>query len=203
MSKQLFEEVRLASGAVLKNRIVMSPMTTESAYYDGSVPNDLVAYYAKRSGTVGTVIVESAFVENYGRGFFGAIGIDSDDKIEGLAKIAQAIQDKGSKALIQIYHAGRMGFEPMNEGHIPVSASPVAALRPNAPVPIEMTHHEILDMIDYFAEGVRRAIKAGFDGVELHGANTYLLQQFFSPHSNRRSDAWGGTLKSVLNFRLK
>ncbi|MGT2638104.1 oxidoreductase [Streptococcus ratti] len=203
MSKQLFEEVRLASGAVLKNRIVMSPMTTESAYYDGSVPNDLVAYYAKRSGTVGTVIVESAFVENYGRGFFGAIGIDSDDKIEGLSKIAQAIKDKGSKALIQIYHAGRMGFEPMNEGHIPVSASSVAALRPNAPVPIEMTHHEILDMIDYFAEGVRRAIKAGFDGVELHGANTYLLQQFFSPHSNRRSDAWGGTLKKRAKFPIE
>ncbi|MGZ7246403.1 oxidoreductase, partial [Streptococcus pyogenes] len=87
------------------------------------------------SGEVGAVIVESAFIENHGRGFYGAVGIDKDDKIPGLAKLAKAIQDKGSKAIIQIYHAGRMGFPNMNEGKNPVSASPVAALRPGAPIP--------------------------------------------------------------------
>lgn len=203
MSKQLFEEVSLKSGNVLKNRIVVSPMTTQSAYFDGKTPQELVDYYAHRAGEVGAVIVESAFVENYGRGFYGALGINNDDKIPGLTRLASAIKEKGSKAIIQIYHAGRMGFPNMNEGKNPISASPVAALRPNAPVPTEMTHHEILDMVDNFAEGVRRAIKAGFDGVELHGANTYLLQQFFSPHSNRREDAWGGTIEKRAKFPIE
>ncbi|MCP1639139.1 fumarate reductase flavoprotein subunit [Streptococcus gallinaceus] len=200
MTKQLFETIDFKSGVSLKNRIVISPMTTQSAYYDGSMTEELIEYYAHRSGEVGAVIVESAFVENYGRGFFGAVGIDTDDKIEGLSRVAKAIQAKGSKAFIQIYHAGRMGFPNMNGGRNPISASPVAALRPNAPVPTEMTHQEVLAMIDHFAEGVRRAIKAGFDGVELHGANTFLLQQFFSPHSNRRTDAWGGSREKRAKF---
>lgn len=203
MTKNIFDQVTLASGARLKNRILMAPMTTESAYYDGNLTDELIDYYAHRSGQVGTVIVESAFVEDKGRGFFGAIGIDSDDKIEGLSRLAEAIKEKGSKAIIQIYHAGRMAFPDMNKGEQPISASSVAALRPNAPVPTEMTHRQILDMIDYFAQAVRRAIKAGFDGVELHGANTYLIQQFFSPHSNRRSDAWGGTIEKRAKYPLE
>lgn len=203
MTKELFDTVRLASGLELKNRVVVSPMTTQSAYFDGSMTEELISYYAHRAGEVGAVIVESAFVENYGRGFYGALGIDKDDKIEGLARLAKAIQEKGSKAFIQIYHAGRMAFPEMNEGKNPISASAVAALRPNAPVPTEMTHREILDMIAAFAEGVRRAIRAGFDGVELHGANTYLIQQFFSPHSNRREDAWGGNREKRVKFPVE
>ncbi|MGT2715930.1 oxidoreductase [Streptococcus respiraculi] len=203
MTKELFEAVRLASGVELKNRVVVSPMTTQSAYFDGSMTEELIRYYAHRAGEVGAVIVESAFVDNYGRGFYGAVGIDKDDKVEGLARLAKTIQDKGSKAFIQIYHAGRMAFPEMNEGKNPISASAVAALRPNAPIPTEMTHREILDMIAAFAEGVRRAIRAGFDGVELHGANTYLIQQFFSPHSNRREDAWGGSREKRAKFPVE
>ncbi|HEL9643988.1 TPA: FAD-dependent oxidoreductase [Streptococcus suis] len=203
MTKEIFESVKLASGVTLKNRVVVAPMTTQSAYFDGSITEELIRYYAHRAGQVGAVIVESAFVENYGRGFYGAVGIDKDDKIEGLSRVAKAIQDKGSKAFIQIYHAGRMAFPEMNEGKNPISASAVAALRPNAPVPTEMTHREILDMIDLFADAVRRAIRAGFDGVELHGANTYLLQQFFSSHSNRRQDAWGGSREKRAKFPIE
>lgn len=203
MTKEIFESVQLASGVTLKNRVVVAPMTTQSAYFDGSITEELIRYYAHRAGQVGAVIVESAFVENYGRGFYGAVGIDKDDKIEGLSRVAKAIQEKGSKAFIQVYHAGRMAFPEMNEGKNPISASAVAALRPNAPVPTEMTHREILDMIDLFANAVRRAIRAGFDGVELHGANTYLLQQFFSPHSNRRQDAWGGSREKRAKFPIE
>ncbi|HFI0150063.1 TPA: FAD-dependent oxidoreductase [Streptococcus suis] len=203
MTKEIFESVQLASGVILKNRVVVAPMTTQSAYFDGSMTEELIRYYAHRAGQVGAVIVESAFVENYGRGFYGAVGIDKDDKIEGLSRVAKAIQEKGSKAFIQVYHAGRMAFPEMNEGKNPISASAVAALRPNAPVPTEMTHREILDMIDLFADAVRRAIRAGFDGVELHGANTYLLQQFFSPHSNRRQDAWGGSREKRAKFPVE
>ena len=87
---------------------------------------------------------------------------------------------KGSKAILQLYHAGRMANPKFNEGEQPISASPIAALRPDAVPPREMTHAQINQMIDDFGEATRRAIEAGFDGVEIHGANTYLLQQFFS-----------------------
>ena len=203
MTEKLFDQVTFPSGVHLKNRIVMAPMTTESAYYDGTVTDELIHYYAHRSGEAGAVIVESAFVRDEGRGFFGAMGIDSDDKIEPLRRLATAIKNKGSKAIIQIYHAGRMAFPDMNKGQNPISASSVAALRPNAPTPTEMTHRDILDMIEAFAQATSRAIKAGVDGVELHGANTYLLQQFFSPHSNRRHDAWGGSIEKRAKFPLE
>ena len=197
---QLFDKLSLRSGAVLKNRIVMAPMTIESAFFDGSVTQEMIDYYALRSGDAAAIIVESAFVENNGRAFPGALGIDNDNKIEGLKQLALSIKEKGSKAIIQIYHAGRMANPEYNGGHQPISASPIAALRDNAVTPLEMTHDQIELMIEYFAQAVKRAILADFDGVEIHGANTYLIQQFFSPHSNQRSDKWGGNIEKRATF---
>ncbi|MCQ1061156.1 flavocytochrome c [Photobacterium sp. ZSDE20] len=198
----LNEGIVFQSGGVLHNRIVMAPMTIQSAYFDGGVTQEMIDYYAARSGDAGAVIVESAFVENYGRAFPGALGIDIDSKIAGLTKLANAIKVKGSKAILQIYHAGRMANPEFNGGHQPVSASPIAALRDNAETPLEMTHEQIESMIDRFGDAVNRAILAGFDGVEIHGANTYLIQQFFSPHSNRRTDKWGGDIEKRTTFPL-
>jgi fumarate reductase flavoprotein subunit len=96
-----------------------------------------------------------------------------------------------------------MAWPEINGGAVPISASPVAALRPNAPVPREMTEEQILEMIAFFGDATRRAIEAGFDGVEIHGANTFLLQQFFSPHSNRREDQWGGSREKRAKFPLE
>ena len=180
MVKSLFEKVKLSSGAELKNRILMAPMTIQSAYFDGSVTSELVDYYQHRSGDAGAIIVESCFVMDNGRGFPGAIGIDSDEKVPGLKRLADAIHENGSKAILQLYHAGRMASPKLNGGAQPISASPIAALRPNAAVPREMTELQVEDMITKFGEATRRAIEAGYDGVEIHGANTYLLQQFFS-----------------------
>ncbi|ELR67886.1 Fumarate reductase flavoprotein subunit [Photobacterium marinum] len=199
---QLVGEMLFQSGGKLKNRIVMAPMTIQSAFFDGSVTQEMIEYYAMRSGDAGAVIVESAFVENYGRAFPGALGIDSDDKIPGLKKLAEAIKAKGSKAILQIYHAGRMANPEYNGGHQPISASPVAALRDNAETPLEMTKEQIELMIEKFGDAVNRAILANFDGVEIHGANTYLIQQFFSPHSNRRNDMWGGNIEKRTTFPL-
>lgn len=198
--KQLFEGLTLNSGSVLKNRLVMAPMTTQSAYFDGRINQEIIDYYTLRAGDAAAVIVESCFIQNEGRGFAGAVGIDSDNKLPGLSKLAASIKGKGSKAVIQIYHAGRMAWPNLNGGANPIAPSPVAALRPNAPVPREMTQEQIEEMIQLFADATRRAIEAGFDGVELHGANTFLLQQFFSPHSNRRSDKWGGNREKRLTF---
>lgn len=199
---QLVDDVLFQSGGTLKNRVVMAPMTIQSAFFDGGVTQEMIRYYAARAGDAGAIIVESAFVENYGRAFPGALGIDTDSKIAGLAQLAAAIQAKGSKAILQIYHAGRMASPEFNGGHTPISASPVAALRDNAETPLEMTDAQIEAMIGLFGHAVQRAIQAGFDGVEIHGANTYLIQQFFSPHSNRRHDRWGGTMAKRTAFPL-
>ena len=199
---QLVDEVVFQSGGTLKNRIVMAPMTIQSAFFDGGVTQEMITYYASRSGDAGAIIVESAFVENYGRAFPGALGIDRDCQVAGLKKLADAIKAKGSKAILQIYHAGRMANPEFNGGHQPISASPVAALRDNAQTPLEMTEAQIQEMIESFGNAVNRAILAGFDGVEIHGANTYLIQQFFSPHSNRRMDQWGGNIEKRTAFPL-
>lgn len=96
-----------------------------------------------------------------------------------------------------------MANPKFNEGEQPISASPIAALRPDAVPPREMTHAQINQMIEDFGEATRRAIEAGFDGIEIHGANTYLLQQFFSPHSNRREDTWGGSREKRTRFPIE
>ena len=192
----------LPNGTQLKNRILMAPMTTCTGYYDGSVTNELVEYYRERAGSIGTVIVECGFIDDRGLAFPGAIGIDHDNKIEGLAKIAEAIQSKGSKAVLQIYHGGRMVEPDLIGGKTPVGPSAIAAPREGAATPVALTSEEVDEMITKFGEGVRRAIKVGFDGVEIHGANTYLIQQFFSPNSNQRNDQWGGSRENRARFPL-
>lgn len=121
--------------------------------------------------------------------------------LPSLRAAADAIHAQGAKAVLQIHHGGRMCPSALL-GHAPLSASAVPAERPGADIPRAMTEEEILSSIDAFAASTRRAIAADYDGVEIHGANTYLLQQFFSPHSNRRDDDWGGTLQKRLRFPL-
>ncbi len=192
----------LPNGTVLKNRLLMAPMTTCTGFYDGSVTSELVEYYRERAGSIGTVIVECCFIDDRGLAFPGAIGIDNDNKVAGLAKIADAIKAKGSKAVLQIYHGGRMVEPKLIGGRMPVGPSAVAAPRDGAATPVELSAQDVEDMVTKFGEGVRRAIQAGFDGVEIHGANTYLIQQFFSPNSNLRTDKWGGSRENRARFPL-
>lgn len=176
----ILNPLTLPKGAVLKNRLVMAPMTTCTGYFDGGVTSDLVEYYRVRAGSIGTVIVECCFIDNRGPAFPGALGIDSDNKIAGLAKIAHAIKSEGSKAILQIYHGGRMVEPALIGGKTPVAPSAIAAPRDGATKPQALTAEEVDVMITKFGDAVNRAIKAGFDGVEIHGANTYLIQQFYS-----------------------
>jgi fumarate reductase flavoprotein subunit len=201
-NKDIFSAFTLPNGVELKNRIMMAPMTTCSGFHEGSVTQDLIEYYQARAGEIGTIIVECGFVDNKGLAFPGAIGLDSDDKIEGLAKVAKAIKEKGSKAVIQVYHGGRMVEPKLIGGQLPVGPSAIAAPRPGAATPIALTANEVDEMIDKFGQAVRRAIEAGFDGVEIHGANTYLIQQFYSPNSNQRDDKWGGSRDNRTQFPL-
>ncbi|MEB4673255.1 flavocytochrome c [Enterobacteriaceae bacterium G50] len=199
---RILEAFTLPNGTEIKNRLFMAPMTTCSGYYDGSVSSELIEYYRARSGSIGTIIVECCFVDSLGLAFPGALGIDNDDKIAGLAKIAEAIKSKGSKALLQIYHGGRMVDPKLIGGRTPVGPSAVAAPRDGAATPVALTTEEVYGMVGKFGDAVRRAIQAGFDGVEIHGANTYLIQQFYSPNSNQRDDEWGGSRDNRAKFPL-
>ncbi|AIR61032.1 NADH:flavin oxidoreductase [Cedecea neteri] len=199
----ILKPLTLPNGAVLKNRLIMAPMTTCTGFYDGSVPSDLVEYYRERAGTIGTVIVECCFIDPKGPAFPGALAIDSDNKIPGLARIASAIKSRGSKAILQIYHGGRMVEPELIGGKKPVAPSAIAAPREGATTPEALTAEEVEVMITKFGDAVNRAIKAGFDGVEIHGANTYLIQQFYSPNSNQRDDKWGGSRDNRARFPLE
>ena len=199
----ILNPLTLPNGAVLKNRLLMAPMTTCTGFYDGTVTSELVEYYRDRAGSIGTVIVECCFIDPKGPAFPGAIAIDSDNKISGLAKIASAIKTKGSKAILQIYHGGRMVEPELIGGRTPVAPSAIAAPRDGATTPQALTAEEVDVMITKFGDAVNRAIKAGFDGVEIHGANTYLIQQFYSPNSNQRDDKWGGSRDNRARFPLE
>lgn len=201
-SERIFRPFTLPNGTELKNRLLMAPMTTCTGYYDGTVTQELVEYYRVRAGSIGAIIVECCFIDDLGLAFPGAIGIDNDEKIAGLAKIAQAIKGEGSKAILQIYHGGRMVDPQLIGGRTPVAPSALAAPRDGAATPRALSADDVQGMVNKFGDGVRRAILAGFDGVEIHGANTYLIQQFYSPNSNQRDDEWGGNRDKRAAFPL-
>src|SRR5213080_1807179 len=198
----LIEPYTLPNGVKLKNRIVMAPMTNFSSNPDGTVTDAEVKYYSRRSSGVGMVITACTYVTENGKGFHGEFGGDRDELIPSLRQLASAIKEQGAKAVLQIFHGGRqIPPELVPNGEV-VSASAVPVEGEGKPVPRALTETEVESIIRDFGETTRRAIEAGFDGVELHGANGYLIQQFFSPHSNRREDQWGGSLEKRLAFPL-
>jgi len=191
------------NGVTIKNRIVIPPMTEAAALENGAVSQDELRYFDIHTGGVGMFIIPTMNVSDDGKGFEGEPSVADDKFIPGLKKLASTVKQNGTKAILQIFHAGRMSNSKILRGVQPVSASAVAALRPNAETPRELTEPEIEQIIEDFGQATRRAIQAGFDGIELHGANTYLMQQFFSPHSNRRTDKWGGNLENRMRFPLE
>ncbi|AMM92708.1 NADH-dependent flavin oxidoreductase [Peribacillus simplex] len=198
----LFDSFNLGKGMEVKNRLVMAPMTNFSSNPDGTVTDAEVNYYERRSGGVGMVITACTYVTANGKGFHGEFGGDTDEMIPSLHRLASAIKAKGAKAILQIFHGGReVPPELVPNGEV-VSAGNIPSEGEGKPVPRPLTEREIESIILDFGETTRRAIEAGFDGVEIHGANGYLLQQFFSPHSNRREDKWGGSLEKRLTFPL-
>lgn len=202
--KDLFTSYKLPNGVELKNRIVMAPMTHWSSNVDGTVTDAEINYYARRSKGVSMVITACTHVTANGQGFHGQFASYSDEFIPGLKRVADAIKEQGAKAILQIYHGGKMSPpELVPNGEI-VSASDVPAEQGGVTgkTPRPLTEAEIEEIINAYGEGTHRAIEAGYDGVEIHGANGYLIQQFFSGHSNRREDQYGGTLEKRMAFPL-
>ncbi len=199
---RLFESFTLPNGVQLKNRMVMAPMTNFSSNPDGTVSDAEVNYYARRSSGVGMVITACTYVTENGKGFPGEFAGHKDEFIPSLRQLATAIKAQGAKAILQIFHGGRQVPPNLIPNGDVISASAVPAEGAGKPVPRELTDEEIELIVRDFGEAARRAIEAGYDGVELHGANGYLIQQFFSPHSNRREDRWGGSIEKRLTFPL-
>ncbi len=177
----------------------MAPMTHLGSNTDGSISEKELQYYARRAGGVSAVITAGTYVMKNG-GLPNRPAVDRDELIPSLQKLSTVIKDKGAKAILQIFHGGRQNTA-IEDGEV-ISASNIPEEREGAPVPRELTQKEIKEVIHAFGQAARRAIEAGFDGVEIHGANGGLIQQFFSPHANKRTDEWGGTLENRMRFGL-
>lgn len=191
--EKLFNDFTFKSGVHIRNRLMMAPMTTFSADNNDCVSQEELDYYGERTKGVGMIITACAYVSKDGKGFDGQMGINSDDTINGLSKLADTIHEGGAKGVVQLYHGGRLAVPRLIPNGETVSASAVKPLEDRGfysikETPRALTTEEVYDVIKNFGEATRRAIEAGFDGVELHGATGYILQQFVSPHSNLRDD---------------
>ncbi|MEY2195582.1 NADH-dependent flavin oxidoreductase [Neobacillus sp. BF23-41] len=201
----LFESLTFKNGITIKNRVVMAPMTTWSSNDDYTVSDQEVNYYKRRVHGVGLVITGCTHVQPNGIGFTHEFAAYDDKFIPSLRKLADAAKSGGAPALLQIFHAGNKALPSLTPNGDVVSSSAVeteaTAFAPSV-LPRELSNDEILEVIHAFGETTRRAIEAGFDGVEVHGAHGFLLQNFFSPFFNRREDEWGGSLENRLRFPL-
>jgi 2,4-dienoyl-CoA reductase-like NADH-dependent reductase (Old Yellow Enzyme family) len=199
----LFDPFALLPDLVLRNRVAMAPMTTWAGNDDGTVSAEEEAWYRRRVQDVGLVITGCTHVQANGIGFTGEFAADDDRYIPSLARLAVAAKSGGAPAMLQLFHAGVKTLPELVSDVVAASAvegdaGPFAqALMPRA-----LDNAEIEEVIRAFGDATRRAILAGFDGVELHGAHGFLIQNFLSPHSNRRTDGWGGSLENRMRFPL-
>lgn len=207
--KTLGDTVTFRNGATVVNRIVQPPMLTNSGVGDGYVTQDTIDYYNERSASAGMVIVEYTYVSHAGGPSRSwaydrqQLGLYKDDQKEGFARLAQVLKKDGNKAILQLEHSGREANYRAQLGEKVYAPSSFDFGFLDYEVE-ELTESEILEIIHDFGAATKRAIDCGFDGVEIHGANHYLLQQFFSAWSNRRHDKWGGdSLNSRMLFILE
>lgn len=211
MSHALFEPMPLGP-LRLPNRMVMSPMTRARSAQPGNVPTAAMArYYAQRAGA-GLIVSEATQVSPQGQGYSFTPGIHSPAQIDGWRQVTDAVHAAGGRIFLQLWHVGRMSHASFHDGEPPVAPS---ALSPDAqvwivrdgvgamvdcPTPRALRHDEIPGVVEQFRRGAANAIAAGFDGVEIHGANGYLIDQFLRTTSNVREDEYGGSIANRVRF---
>ena len=182
------------------NRLVLPPLTTNYGSENGYITPEVLRFYKARSNKMGIVIVEAAAVSPEGRIIPGGIGLWEDDHVQGMAELVQTIKGQGARAVIQINHAGAKAwpFETMDSWVAPshIACRPGVTAKP-------ATLNEIKSIVQAFVDGAVRAKKAGFDGVEIHGAHLYLLSQFLSPLTNLRKDHYGGSTEGRAAMALE
>ncbi len=206
----LFEPISV--GALrLPNRIVMAPLTRTRATPDGRVPVPIMAEYYRQRASAGLILTEATSVEPMGVGYPRTPGIWSDEQVEGWRAVTKAVHGAGGRIALQLWHVGRISDPTYLNGKTPVSASAiqpkghVSLIRPEKDyvVPRALETAEIPAIIAAFRKGAENAKKAGFDAVELHGANGYLLDQFLQDSTNKRSDGYGGSLEKRARLMLE
>lgn len=207
-----FDPIDLPSGTRLANRIAMAPMTRSRAYGPDASPTPaMAAYYAQRA-CAGLIVTEGIQPSVVGQGYPDTPGLHSAEQVAAWREVTDAVHAAGGVIYAQLMHTGRIGHPSLlPDGLHPVGASPVAAAGQvytaagpqQFVVPVELTEADIAATITDFADAARNAIKAGFDGVELHGANGYLLHQFLSTNANQRTDQWGGDADGRIRMVLE
>jgi len=201
MLKNIFSPIQIGK-ARIPNRLVVPAMVTNYCNGDGTATEKYVAYHeAKAKGGWGLIITEDYAVDPKGKGFPNVPGLWNDGQIESHSKLTRRIHDIGGKIFAQIYHAGRQTSRTLI-GRQPVAPSPIPCPRYQE-IPHALGLKEIRDIIEEFGDCALRARKAGFDGIEIHGAHGYLIAQFMSPYSNKRIDEYGGNLLNRMRFPLE
>lgn len=199
----------------LKNRIVLPPLTRQRSAQPGDIATDLMATYYRQRASAGFMVSEGTQIEARGQGYAWTPGIYSQAQIDGWRKVTEAVHAEGGVIFAQLWHVGRVSHNALQpDGKAPVAPSAIQAqkvkafiqtgpgvgelVQPSLPRALELA--EIRDLVGQYAQAARNAIDAGFDGVEIHAANGYLVNQFISAHSNQRDDAYGGSLVNRLRF---
>lgn len=205
----LFDPLKVGD-LTLKNRIVMAPLTRSRSGVERA-PGPLVAQYYAQRASAGLILSEATSVTPLGVGYADTPGIWSDEQVEGWKLTTDAVHAAGGVIFMQLWHVGRISDPSFLDGQSPVSASAVAAkgdvslLRPKRPYPVPrpLGLEEIADVVEAYRKGAENAKRAGFDGVELHGANGYLLDQFLQDGANHRTDAYGGSIENRARLMIE
>lgn len=204
----LFDPIRVGE-LDLPNRIVMAPLTRCRAV--GRVPNALMAEYYRQRASAGMILSEATSVDPMGVGYPDTPGIWSEEQVEGWKGVTSAVHEAGGRILLQLWHVGRISHPTYLDGRLPVAPSAVqpaghvSLIRPLTPFPTPraLGRDEIAGVIEAYRKGAENAERAGFDGVEIHGANGYLLDQFLQDGSNRRDDDYGGPVENRARLMLE
>lgn len=195
----------------LPNRLVMAPLTRGRAD-DGSIPNELMVEYYRQRGSAGLIISEATHISPQGRGWVGAPGIHTSDQMRGWQRVTDAVHVEGGRIFLQLWHMGRASHPDFHEGELPVAPSAIAISNDHIhtpqgkkpyPVPRALEREEIPGVVQQYVAATKLAQQAGFDGVEIHGANGYLIDQFLRESSNQRTDDYGGSIENRVRFLLE
>src|SRR5690625_2605712 len=202
--RPLFETIALPNGIKLENRFVLSPMITNSSTIEGYVTDEDLAYAKRRASSAPLQITGASYIEKYGQLFEFGFSIDDDRSIEGLKQLAQAMKKDGAKAIIQLTHAGRFSKIALRDYGVVYGPSKMELKSPVEHTVLPMSKRKIQHVIMQYTDATRRAIKAGFDGVVISGAQRLLIQTFFSTLSSHRDDEYGSqTLESRSRFGIE
>ena len=185
------------NGVTIKNRLVVAPMTHFGSQADGLISDQERTFLSNRAGDMGLFITAATLVQKDGKAFHGQPEATGEHCLDSLKETAQILKQQGAKAILQIHHGGSKAINDLLDDLDKISASANEAEHTR-----EATAEEVEALIASYAQAADLALRAGFDGVEIHGANTYLIQQFYSAQSNRRNDQWGGSLENRMRFPL-